>query len=135
MNTLETLSIYDAMIENLRSQKREAIENYIKQFYKKIESTTMQFNTFELYTEKPEYAIFFRSDKKTDTFYFNVASEFMNDGAEEYSTLYFVHCNDSDVIDDEVISFNFAFDLQTDVLQFQKIVFDKMTTLMIEKKI
>jgi len=137
MNTLETLSIYDAMIENVRSQKREAIENYISQFYKKIESTTMQFNTFELYTEKPAYAIFFQSETETDTFYFNVASEFMNDGAEEYSTLYFVHCNEEEceVIDDEVISFNFTFDLQTDVLQFQKIVFDKMTTLMIEKKI
>ena len=135
MTTLETLSIYDDMIENLRSQKREAIENYIAQFYKKIESTTMQFNTFELYTEKNAYGIFFQSETETDTFYFNVASEFMNDGAEEYSTLYFVHCDDSDVIDDEVISFNFTFDLQTDVLQFQKIVFDKMTTLMIEKKI
>jgi hypothetical protein len=135
MNTLETLSIYDDMIENLRSQKREAIENYIAQFYKKIESISMQFNTFELYTEEHSYAIFLQSETETDTFYFNVASDFMNDGSEDYSTLYFVHCDDSDVIDDEVISFNFTFDLQTDVLQFQKIVFDKMTTLMIEKKI
>jgi hypothetical protein len=137
MTTLETLSIYDDMIENLRSQKREAIENYITQFYKKIESTTMQFNTFELCTEEHAYAIFLQSDIKTDTFYFNVASDFMNDDDEsvDFNTLYFVHCDDSDVIDDEVISFNFTFDLQTDVLQFQKIVFDKMTTLMIEKKI
>jgi hypothetical protein len=136
MNTLETLSIYDDMIENLRSQKREQIENYISQFYKKIESTTMQFNTFELCIEENEYAFYLASESKSDTFYFNVASDFMNDDESvDFNTLYFVHCDDSDVIDDEVISFNFTFDLQTDVLQFQKIVFDKMTTLMINKVI
>jgi hypothetical protein len=135
MTTLETLQIYDDMIENLRSQKREQIENYIKQFYRKVESFEMQFNTFELVSEQYAYALFFQSETKTDTFYFNVASDFMNDGSEYYNTLYFVHCDDSEVIDDEVLSFNFTFDLKTDVSQFQKIVFDKMTTLMIEKKI
>jgi hypothetical protein len=135
MTTIETLSIYDDMIENLRSQKREQIENYISQFYKKIESTTMQFNTFELCTEENEYAFYLASESKSDTFYFNVASDFMNSENEDFNTLYFSHSDDEAVIDDEELSFNFTFDLQTDVLQFQKIVFDKMTTLMIEKKI
>ena len=135
MNTLETLSIYDDMIENLRSQKREQIENYITQFYKKIESTTMQFNTFELCSEEHEYAFYFASESKSDNFYFNVASDFMNSENEDFNTLYFSHSDDEAVNDDEELSFNFTFDLQTDVLQFQKIVFDKMTTLMIAKVI
>jgi hypothetical protein len=135
MTTLETLSIYDNMIEYLRSQKREAIENYINQFYKKIESTTMQFNTFELCTEVNEYAFYLASESKSDNFYFIVASDFMNSESEDFNTLYFSHSDDEAVIDDEVISFNFTFDLRTDVIQFQKIVFDKMTTLMIDKVI
>jgi hypothetical protein len=140
MTTLETLSIYDDMIENLRSQKCKEIENYIIQFYEKLESIKMQFNDLVFTSEGNAYNCYasLQDSTKEHIFYFNVAEVFINDrhsDNDEYESITITHIHDSEVMSKEEQKFTFSFDLQTDVLQFQKIVFNYMTNLMIEQLI
>lgn len=140
MNTLETLQIYDDMIENLRSQKTKEIENYIIQFYEKLESVKMKFNDLVFSASGDAYNCYasLQDSTKEHIFYFNVAEVFINDrhsDNDEYDCITITHIHDCEVASKVEQKFTFSFDLQTDVLQFQKIVFNYMTDLMIEQLI
>lgn len=135
MSTLETVNSYNDTIEILKMKKHMLIENYITQFYKKIDSISMQFNDFVLYTEEHSYAVYLKDSTEEHTFFFNVAEKFVDHESEEYESITITHIHDSEVTSKEEQKFTFSFDLQTDVLQFQKIVFNYMTNLMIEQLI
>lgn len=137
MNTLETLQIFDDMIENLRSQKAKEIDNYIIQFYNELNKMSMQMNDLVFTSEGDEYNCYACLTDSTGkhTFYFNVAEKYLDHDTDDYESITITHIHDCEVMSKVEQKFSFSFDLQTDVLQFFKIVFDKMTTLMIEKKI
>lgn len=138
MTTLETLQIFDDMIENLRSQKLDKIEYYLTEFYDKIRTVKMQFNDFVLKTSDESHDVFLESNTNCNIFHFNVAQSFMSyrdDENADYNTIVITHELDCDVMNEDTLVFNLTFDLNTDVLQFQKIVFNYMTDLMIEQMI